>query len=335
MKLYKLIQLRLKTYFRNTPLILALGLFLFILWTILNFTSKGKQDVFAIAIGIVDLDQTKYSALITERVSKNDTISIETLSQEEALKQVSTGKLEAVFILKQGLMDEILKGKTNEIIEIVKSPVSLSAEIIGELFSAETMRLSSNVDTANEISQLYGSSLDEKNILWKEAWERTDGYWEPGPLITIDYRSTDQDMSGNDSIKDITKIKENTSQILILTLLMFSILIATSSLLNEKNNGTFKRIASSDTPLWIYLLSAVLSIVIVHTLGLIIMMSFSKSLWTETAEFVKELTIYIIYMVWAGSLGLSMIFFTKKKQDLLIVIPFIALTNGLLMWSIL
>jgi len=332
MKLYKLIQLRLKTYFRNPSFILILGLFLIILWGILHFTSGDTKDVFVLPIGVVDLDQTAYSDLIIKRVAKKNTISIENFSQEEALKQVSTGKLEAVYILKEGLMNQILKGKTNELIEIVKSPVSLSAEIIGELFSAEAMRLSSNVDAANHVFQKY--AVEDKEALWKEAWEHTDGYWEPSPLITIDYHSTNQNLTNNIANGEFAQIKENTSQILILILLMFSILIATSTLLNEKTNGTLKRIVSSGTPLWIYIVSMILSIVILHTLGLLMMMLFTKSLWSTPGTFARQLVLYILYMIWAGALGVTITLLSKKMQHLLIIIPFIALSNGLLIWSI-
>lgn len=334
MKLYKLTRLRLKTYFRNPSFILILGLFLVILWGILCFTNKDQKDVLILPIGLVDLDQTQYSDLIIKGVAKKNTISIESFSLEEAFKQVRTGKLEAVYILKKGLMDQILKGNTNEIIEIVKSPVSLSAEIIGELFSAETIRLSSNVDAANDITLRYKGTLEDQEALWNEAWQRTDGYWEPDPLITINYRSTRQNLIGNENNLAMAQIKENTSQLLILTLLMFSILIATSALLNERNNGTLKRIISSGTPLWIYLLSVILSIVILHTLGLLVIMFFTKSLWIETAELIKQLALYILYMMWAGILGVTMVSFTKKMQHLLIIIPFIALSNSLLIWSI-
>jgi len=332
MKLYKLIQLRLKTYFRNPSFILTLGLFLITLWGILHFTYGDKKDVFVLPIGIVDLDQTTYSELIIERLAKKNTISIKMLSQEEALKQVSTGKLEAVYILNKGLMDGILNGNLNEIIEIVKSPVSLSAEIIGELFSAETMRLSSNVDAANNISRKYGTQ--NKDGLWDEAWKHTDQYWEPQPPITIDYYSTSQHPTNSDTNTEIAQIKENTSQMLILILLMFSILIATSTLFNEKTNGTLKRIISTGTPLWIYILSIILSIVILHTLGLLMMMLFTQSLWGETTELVRQFILYILYMIWAGALGTAIALLSKKMQHLLIIIPFIALSNGLLIWCI-
>lgn len=332
MKLYRLIGLRLKTYFKNLSFILTLGLFLVILWGILNFTQDKKKNVFTLPITIIDLDQTSYSNLIIDRVAKKSTISIKNLSIEESFKQVSTGKLEAIYILQEGFMDQILKGNINEIIEIVKSPVSLSAEIIGELFSAEVMRLSSNVSAANDVARKYQAA--DKDSLWKEAWELTDANWEPTPLITIDYHSTNQNLPKEGINTEIIQIKKNTSQILILTLLMFSILIATSSLLNEKNNGTLKRIKTSSTSLIIYILSVILSIVILHALGLLSITLLARPAPIQLTDFLRHFVLYIIYMFWAAGLGVTIVLFSKKMQHLLIIIPMIALLNGLLLWNI-
>ncbi len=326
MKLCKLMILRLKSYFRKPTLLLALGAFLVILWAILNFTGTTTTETFVLPIGVVDLDQSDYSDLILKRVAKKKTISIETTSMDEGLKQVSTGKLEAVYILKEGLMDKILDDDIKNIIEVVKSPVSLSAEIVGELFAAEVMRLSSNADAADSVVNAYGSFHSEPDSLWQEAWDLTDSYWEPAPVITIDYRSTGKQTTTETNDQDITKIKDNLSEILILTLITFSILIGSSSLLTEKDNGIIKRIISTRTPLWIYILSSVLTLVIIHTLGLVVTLIFTNQL-----ESLREnLLLYIMYMVWAGGLGVLIVALSKKMQQLLIIIPFTTLLNSLL-----
>lgn len=329
MKLYKLIILRLKAYFRKPTLLLALVGFLLLVWVILNFTNTNPKETFVLPIGVVDLDQTQYSQLIIQRISNKETISIKTTTEEESLKQVSTGKLEAVYILKEGLMANILDGNTEQIIDIVKSPVSLSAEIIGELFAAEVMRLASNVDAARYVVKQYGKNVKNKDMLWEEAWKRTDGYWEPSPVITIDYQSTLKEPTSDIKNQEITKIKRNISEILILTLLMFSILVASSPLLNEKNNGILKRITSTGTPLWIYLLSNVLTIMIIHAMGLLLITLFTGTINTLTSN----LMLYIIYMIWASILGLIIVTLTKKMQQLLIIVPFITLCNSLLIWK--
>lgn len=328
MKLFKLVTLKLKSYFRKPTLLLVLAAFLLVLWAILNFTSTNTAETFVLPIGIVDLDHTNYSDLILQRVSRKDTISIQTTSMEEGLKQVSTGKLEAVYILKEGLMDKILDDDLSEIIEIIKSPVSLSAEIIEELFAAEVMRLSSNADAADIVLKQYAHTLGNNPNLWQDAWKATDAYWEPSPIITVDYGSTSQ-VSGQIENQEITNIKDNLSEILLLTLITFSILIGSSSLLGEKNNGIIKRIISTGTPLWIYLLSNVLTLVIIHVVGLVLVMTFTNQIHNLTGN----LAFYTIYMVWISILGLLIVAFTKKMQHLLIIIPFVTLLSGLLVWK--
>ena len=272
MKLAKLILLRLKLYFKNPTLVLSFTVFLIALWTVLNFARSNQQETLIIPIAVIDLDQSEYSRLIIEGVSKKETVYMVALSESEALKQVSTGKLEAVYILKEGLMDHILDSNLQEIIEIIKSPVSLSAEIIGELFSAEIIRLSSNVDAANSVVKSYGSS--DSTGLWKEAWDHTDAYWKPSPVITIDYSWVNQSPSNNQDIQVTSQIKNNIIIILIMSLILFSILITSRHLLKEKDMGIIKRVVSTGTPLWIYLLSSILSIVIIHVLGFVTIYTF-------------------------------------------------------------
>ncbi len=331
MKLCKLILLRLKSYVRKPTLLIGLTGFLVILWAILNFIKTDTGETFVLPIGVVDLDQTPYSDLILTRVAKKESISIKTSSMDEGIKHVKTGKLEAVYILKEGLMDKILEDDLSDIIEVVKSPVSLSAHIIGELFAAEVMRLSSNSDAADAVlKQHKDKTLDNEDRLWQEAWDLTDGYWEPSPIITIDYRSTARNSASNSKNIGITKIKDNMSEILLLSLITFSILIGSSPLLTEKHNGLITRIISTGTSLWVYLLSSVLTLVLIHTLGLLIIMAFTHQLHSLTGNLIP----YIVYMFWAGALGLLTVAFTNKMQQVLITIPFITLLNSLVLWRI-
>ena len=267
MKLYKLTLLRLKLYFKNPTLAVSFTVFLVILWAILKFTSINEDEVLVLPIAIIDLDQSAYSKLIIDRVSKKETISISSLSQAEALKQVSTGKLEAVYILKEGLMDHILEGKLAEIIEIVKSPVSLSAGLIGELFAGEVMRLSSSVDAANSVVGDYGTDGQDLD-LWEAAWDFTESFWEPSPLITIDYSPVNNNHQiKTDYLQATTHIKSKIGLYLMASLILFSLLVGVGSLIKEKNTGILNRVMSTQTPLWTYLLSSILSILILHTLG--------------------------------------------------------------------
>lgn len=333
MKLYKLTLLRLKTYFKKPTLILALLGFLVLLWATLTATSTTVNESLVLPIAVVDLDQTDYSELILQRVSKKDTISIQDLSEDQALKQVSTGKIEAVYILKEGLMNKIIDGDIEELIEVVKSPVSLSSKIIGELFAAEVMRLSSNADAASSVVRQFGRETKDKDKLWDEAWALTDLYWQPSPLITIDYHSINNGVMTNEPHLASNKIKEDMMEILLLSLLMFSILIGSSSLLTEKNNGIIKRVITTGVPLWIYILSNVLFLVILHTLSLLIIMIVTNSLLLGGSNLIQRFAFYLIYMFWSGALGIIIIAFTKKMQQLLLIIPFVTLLNSLLIWK--
>ena len=326
MKLCRLILLRLMAYLKKPLFLLALGGLLVGMWGILHFTHTTISEPLVLPIGVVDLDQTPYSDLITKRVGKKETISVRATSLDDALKQVSTGKLEAVYVLKEGLMEKILADDLDEIIEIIKSPVSLSAEIIGELFAAEVMRLSSNTTAANTVSKAYADGPQHAASLWQEAWDQTDNYWEPSPVITTDYRSTNKAPSSYRQNQEIQQIQNNLSELLLLSLLTFSILMASSSLLIEKDNGIIRRIISTGTPLWIYLLSSLLSLVVIHILGLCIIFFFTG----QVGQLIGVLLLYSLYMVWAGALGLLILAFIKRMQQLLMVMPFVTLLNSLL-----
>lgn len=169
-------------------LLLALPLTIYLV-TILLPTNLGTQGI---PVALVDQDHSPYSQLVIERVSQEPLVQAFLISEEEARRLILQGKLESAFIFKEGFMEKLEQGERQQIIEIVHAPSSLSIALIRELVGSEVIRLASNAQAANFVQKEYVErkiiSTAESASLWQEAWEHTDGYWEPEPLMSIKYR---------------------------------------------------------------------------------------------------------------------------------------------------
>lgn len=171
-----------------------------------------------IPVALVDQDQSPYSRLVLERVSQEPLVQALFISEEEARRLILQGRLETAFIIKEGFMEKLKQGERRQIIEVVHAPSSLSVALMRELVGREVIRLASNAQAANVVQKEYLKrniiSTDEAERLWHEAWEHTDEYWEPEPLMSIIYREFPLFPSPDKSREqtEATLIEENPEQ---------------------------------------------------------------------------------------------------------------------------
>ncbi len=166
---------------------------------LLLLTGNSAQEE-GIRVAVVDEDQSIYSEVVIDRFSTQSIVSVEKMNREEAIQLVQTNKIEAAIIFSNGFMDQLIDKKRAEIVELYYPPSSLTHVLISELVASEVLRLSSNVQAAHYIDDKYEkldllSREDKKMIeqnrvptnLWEDAWNQSDSYWEPEPLMSITY----------------------------------------------------------------------------------------------------------------------------------------------------
>lgn len=223
--------LRLKLLFADRKQLISFFVVPFLAFVALYFFYEETVEEGKIPIGLLDLNQTDYSARIVERLLTHDSIRV-VLLEESALKQkVVTNQVDTAVVITSDFKAKLENGETKQLIEVFHSNTSLATPIVKEVLAAEVMRLLSNKAAADRVIdriEKYGltanpaveeqnkssnrgnghSSLEE---MWLAAWEYTDAQWEPIPLMTIkvtelDFYKSEVEIPVNKSLEPLLLI---------------------------------------------------------------------------------------------------------------------------------
>lgn len=192
--------IRLKWWIRRPLEVAVLVLLVPVSMLLLFYLTQNTIQEEGIRVAVVDEDQSVYSQLVIERFASQPIIALETMTRETATRRVQANQVEAAIIFNDGFMDHMLQKEREERIDLLYSPSSLTRVLLSELVASEVLRLSSNVHAAHYVNDRYEQlgllSLTDQELikndrvsteLWQKAWKESDSYWEPEPLMTIDY----------------------------------------------------------------------------------------------------------------------------------------------------
>ncbi|MBZ4646456.1 MAG: hypothetical protein JG777_1945 [Clostridia bacterium] len=290
---------------------------------VLNRAAKDLR----IPIAIVDNDHSEYSRLVVERIFQKPSVKVQTGDMQDVIRKVSTGKYEAAYIIKKGFMERILDEDIEGLIEMVKSPSSISAEIIGEIISSEVIRLSSNVTAANYVVSEYKkmkviSGKEAQQKTWEEAWKYTDAQWEPKPLMTIEYKEMQQGTlksgSGNKGLFHTLDVIYG----MIISYLMFNMLVGGSWVITEKNDGIIKRIYSSPMKLSTYIMGNIFAVAIINFIGVSLMIYLLERFFSMQSIGLNQVYMLLIaYLLCLSSISLFLATILKSISQLQVVTP--------------
>lgn len=302
---------KLKMLLRDKFFFAAMIILPVILTLITGYALKyEKQNV--IPVAIADEDRSDYSKVIIERVMKKDGLNVMLVSPEEADNLVKNLKVEAAFVFKKGFRDAIVRGETSGLVDQVVSPASLSGGLIGEIIAGEIVRLTENTAAADWVVREYKGldKLDEtgRQKLWQEAWNFTDSQWEPKPLMQMEYRER-QGKTGKIMHEAGLKSAQAASAGMLIAFLMFFIMFNSSWLVEEKHNGTVKRLAAGPDALFVSFTGSIAALFTVGALQVVVFLVICNKLfkidlfngWTYLLVFAVYLLLVISVSVFASS----------------------------------
>ena len=116
---------------------------------------------------------------------------------KEASRLVRVNSIEAAVIIMPGFGKKIKAGNPEGIFHIICTPAGVSRGLVAELFAAQVSRLYFNCDSANRVvSDAETAARNAKNPpltetekadLFDMAFAYCDSYWEPEPLMSVEY----------------------------------------------------------------------------------------------------------------------------------------------------
>lgn len=215
-----------------------------------------------IPVAVVDEDKTGYSATLLERLSKKEGLKVYLVEREKGVEMLGGNEAEALFIIKKGFEEKIRLGESEGLIDMAKSPSSFSADFVRELVAGEAMRFIANELAAGWVLKQYEQlekPVDES--FRDEVIKHADSQWEPRPLMTIRY----VELEGGKA-KELARISmpaaTATSAGIIVVFIMFYILFSSGWLIEERINGTLKRLLSGPGALGTFFSANILALMV-------------------------------------------------------------------------
>ena len=286
-----------------------------------------KLDV--IPVAFADEDGSRYSGLLYERLSGKEGLDLKAVTREEAVKLLDGSSVEQVFIVKKGFEESVKKGDGSGMIELLSSPSSYSSGVTQELVAGEVTRLITANMAANSVAEQYRElGLNMAGSFRDEVEAFAEGLWEPEPLMTIEYKEL---KSGEltEVSRRVLPASSASSAGLIMAFIMFYMLFGSGWLIEERVNGTIKRLGAGNGALAASFKGSILALFAAGTLQilmicLVLKIFFNISLFAGVLSYLV-LGAYLLAII-AISLFLSSIL--KTPAQLQAGAPVLALMAG-------
>ena len=286
-----------------------------------------KLDI--IPVAAVDEDHSEYSALLLERLSQKEGLDLNAVDREKGMEMLEGSKVEQIFTIKEGFEEAAKRGESEGLIDLVSSPSSYSSGFIQEIVAGEVIRLVMSNAAANSVVKQYKELGIEKGSIFKDEVVRySDNLWEPVPLMTIDYKELKAGIVT--TISHSTMPASSASAVgLITAFIMFYLLFSSGWLVEERVNGTIKRLGAAKGAIAASFKGSVLALFAAGSLQIFLFYTvqevfFGITLFTGTLSFLL-LFAYLLAVI-AISLFLSTVL--KTPAQLQAGAPILALLTG-------
>jgi len=113
-----------------------------------------------VPIGWIDEDDTDFSHKLLERVEALEVVWVTIDERETLIANLQTGRLEGVFVIKEGFEDALKGGEFEETLQLLRSPYSTAAGVISESVGGEAIHLWLTCSAANEAAELDPALYD-------------------------------------------------------------------------------------------------------------------------------------------------------------------------------
>ncbi len=282
-----------------------------------------------IPVAVVDEDHSGYSALLLERIGSKEGLDVKSVERDEAAGMLEGNKVEQVFIIKSGFEKRIKGGDKKELIDVVSSPSSYSSEFTSEVIAGEVIRLITGNMAAGWIADQYGKlGIKAEDSLTDEILAYNDSLWEPKPPMTIVYK--EQQGSGIKTVERSTMpVAVATSTGVIVAFIMFYILFSSGWLVEERANGTVKRLAVGPHALLHSYAGSILALLAAGMFQVILFSVIDKLLFTvELFPGIYSYLLFFAYLLAVISISLFLSSVLKTQAQLQATAPVLALITG-------
>lgn len=297
--------------------------------TIASGYALRYEKLDTIPVAFVDEDRSDYSSVLIDRISLKEGIKVDAVSRETALSLLEGNKVEQVFIIKEGFEGKIRNGENKELIDLVNSPSSYSADFTSEVTAGEVMRLIAGNMAADWVSGQYDKLGRQKKADFRdEIINYYDSLWQPKPLMTINYKELHGTVLKTVDRATLPAATASSTGI-ITAFIMFYILFSSGWLVEERTNGTDKRLAAGPNALYLSYAGSILALLISGAVQIFIF-SLTDKLLFNVDLFPGGLSyiVFLSYLLAVISISLFLSSVLRTQAQLQAGAPVLALLTG-------
>lgn len=282
-----------------------------------------------IPVAAVDEDGSGYSALLLERLSKKEGMGLYVVNREKGLSMLDGSEVEQVFIIKEGFEDAVKNGESEGLIDLVSSPSSYSSGFTQEIVAGETLRLMTANMAANSVAEQYKElGIKKGSGFREEVAAYADRLWEPKPLMTIDYRELKAGVVSTVSRPALPAASASSAGLLI-AFIMFYMLFSSGWLVEERMNGTIKRLGAGTGAIAASFKGSVLALFTAGTLQIVMFYAIQRIFFGITLfSGVLSYLVLFAYLLAVIAISLFLSSVLKTQAQLQAGAPVLALFTG-------
>ncbi len=186
MRTLTVVMIRMGRYLRKK----SSWIFLLLLPILFSYFALGLFDeedqVGKIPVVVVDQDQSRYSRMLIELLEQESYLEVLENDLEGGLEALKKNQVEGVYRIPEGFGADITRDRIPELGSYTTT-MAQGGNAVGEIIISRVIRILSSARAANIIvseAKADGNPIDE-NRLWQEAFNKSESYWEPEPLMTL------------------------------------------------------------------------------------------------------------------------------------------------------
>ncbi len=282
-----------------------------------------------VPLAIVDEDMSDSSKLLLDRLEGKEGVTLTRIDREGAMEMLENSEAEQVYIISSGFENSMLEGEGNGLIEMYSSPSSYSEGFTKEVVAAEAIRLIMTNTAANNVVRKYNDlGIELAEGFREEVTSYADAFWEPEPLMTIDYRELK--VEGTQSVRRASLPAASASSAgLIIAFIMFFMLFSSGWLVEERTNGTIKRLGAANRAVAVSFQGSILALFAAGALQ-ILMFSAVLKLFFDIVLFygLYSYVVLVCYLFAVISISMFLSSILKTHAQLQAGAPVVALLTG-------
>lgn len=326
---------RIKVILSDWMFVAAMLIIPMILAMIMGYAQRDEKLGY-IPMAIVDEDDSVLSKALISSISQKEGLRVIRADREEADALLRDEKAEVAVLITEGFEAAVESGKTRGILELVKSPSTVSAELVKEIVAAEVMRLKASEFAYDWIVERYRENGVDQKISRREIRDHVEDYLEPVPPMTIVY----EEIAGSPvSTEDVSipPFAAASAGVLIL-FVMLTLIFGSGWICEERSNGTLSRIFSSP--------GALLPVFLGNTLALFVLGLFQTLLFVVIQQVFFDVSMLAGFYPWlvtaayilcAAAVSMLMASLFKTAAQLQAIAPVFSIITGLMggcLWNL-